>query len=138
MSILKELELDIKKILKQAGYEVERLAMEESNRKDLGEYQLNDAMQLAKTYRDNPRNIAEKIKGELEKDSRFTNINIAGPGFINFSLSNEYIVEILNRMNQDIFNNIDKNDTIVFPEPTSPIIPKKSPFSTFIVISLNN
>ena len=108
MSILKELELDIKKILKQAGYEVERLAMEESNRKDLGEYQLNDAMQLAKTYRDNPRNIAEKIKGELEKDSRFTNINIAGPGFINFSLSNEYIVEILNRMNQDIFNNIDK------------------------------
>ena len=108
MSILKELELDIKKILKQAGYEVERLAMEESNRKDLGEYQLNDAMQLAKTYHDNPRNIAEKIKGELEKDSRFTNINIAGPGFINFSLSNEYIVEILNRMNQDIFNNIDK------------------------------
>ena len=108
MSILKELELDIKKILKQAGYEVERLAMEESNRKDLGEYQLNDAMQLAKTYHDNPRNIAEKIKEELEKDSRFTNINIAGPGFINFSLSNEYIVEILNRMNQDIFNNIDK------------------------------
>ena len=108
MSILKELELDIKKILKQAGYEVERLAMEESNRKDLGEYQLNDAMQLAKTYHDNPRNIAEKIKGELEKDSRFTNLNIAGPGFINFSLSNEYIVEILNRMNQDIFNNIDK------------------------------
>ena len=108
MSILKELELDIKKILKQAGYEVERLAMEESNRKDLGEYQLNDAMQLAKTYHDNPRNIAERIKGELEKDSRFTNLNIAGPGFINFSLSNEYIVEILNRMNQDIFNNIDK------------------------------
>lgn len=108
MSILKELELDIKKILKQAGYEVERLAMEESNRKDLGEYQLNDAMQLAKTCHDNPRNIAEKIKGELEKDSRFTNLNIAGPGFINFSLSNEYIVEILNRMNQDIFNNIDK------------------------------
>ena len=108
MSILKELEIDIKKILKQAGYEVERLAMEESNRKDLGEYQLNDAMQLAKTYHDNPRNIAERIKGELEKDSRFTNLNIAGPGFINFSLSNEYIVEILNRMNQDIFNNIDK------------------------------
>ena len=49
MSILKELELEIKNIVKKAGYEVDILAMEESNRKDLGEYQLNDAMQLAKT-----------------------------------------------------------------------------------------
>ena len=65
MSILKELELDIKKILKQAGYEVERLAMEESNRKDLGEYQLNDAMQLAKIYHENPRLVAEKIVNNL-------------------------------------------------------------------------
>ena len=108
MSILKELEIEIKEIVKNAGYEVEKLAMEESNRKDLGEYQLNDSMQLAKTYHDNPRAIAEKIKGELEKDTRFTNINIAGPGFINFSLSSDYIVDILNRMHEDIYSNIDK------------------------------
>ena len=110
MSILKELELEIKNIVKKAGYEVDILAMEESNRKDLGEYQLNDAMQLAKTYHENPRSIAEKIKTELEKNPHFENINIAGPGFINISLSDEYIVEILNRMNQDIFSNIDKKE----------------------------
>ena len=110
MSILKELINDIKEIVKNAGYEVDTLAIETSNRKDLGEYQLNDAMQLAKTYHENPRVIAEKITNELEKDNRFENINIAGPGFINFSLSNEYIIEILNRMNQDIYANIDKRD----------------------------
>lgn len=110
MSILKELELEIKNTVKKAGYEVDILAMEESNRKDLGEYQLNDAMQLAKTYHENPRSIAEKIKTELEKNPHFENINIAGPGFINISLSDEYIVEILNRMNQDIFSNIDKKE----------------------------
>ena len=108
MSILKELKKDIKESIKKAGYEVETLAIETSNRKDLGEYQLNDAMQLAKKYKENPRVIAEKIVSELEKDKRFTNLNIAGPGFINITLSNEYVLDILNKMNEDLFNNIDK------------------------------
>ena len=77
MSILKELIIDLKENLKNAGYEEENLALEPSNRRDLGEYQLNDAMQLAKTYHENPREIASKIVKELEKDNRFENINIA-------------------------------------------------------------
>ena len=108
MSILKELKKDIKESIKKAGYEVETLAIETSNRKDLGEYQLNDAMQLAKKYKENPRTIAEKIVSELEKDKRFTNLNIAGPGFINITLSNEYALDVLNKMNENLFNNIDK------------------------------
>ena len=110
MSIISNLKKDIKEYIKNAGYEVENLAIETSNRKDLGEYQLNDAMQLAKKYKENPRQIAEKIVSELKKDERFTNINIAGPGFINISLSNEYINEILNDMNKDLFSNIDKRE----------------------------
>ena len=110
MSILKELIIDLKDNLKKAGYEVETLAIEPSNRRDLGEYQLNDAMQLARVYHENPRIIAEKIAKELEKDDRFENINIAGPGFINITLSKKYSMEILNRMNKDIFENIDKKD----------------------------
>ena len=87
MSILKELINDLKDNLKKAGYEVEKVAIEPSNRRDLGEYQLNDAMQLARIYHENPREIATKIVKELEQDDRFENINIAGPGFINISLS---------------------------------------------------
>ena len=110
MSIIKELENSLKEIVKQAGYEVDTLAMEPSNRRDLGEYQLNDAMQLAKKTHENPREIAKKIVQELEKDKRFTNINIAGPGFINISLSDEYTYDCLNKINEDIFNNIDKKE----------------------------
>lgn len=110
MSIYTELKQELKQILKNAGYEVETLSLETSNRRDLGEYQLNDAMQLARTYKQNPREIAAKIVAELEKDDRFTNINIAGPGFINISLSEKYAKEILNRINEDVFNNIDKKD----------------------------
>ncbi len=111
MSILKEFEQDLKEVVKKAGYDVEKLALEESNRKDLGEYQLNDAMQLAKLYHENPRDIASKIVQELEKDDKYTNINIAGPGFINITLSASYICEILNRMKEDIFSNIDKRSS---------------------------
>ena len=108
MSIIKDLEKDIKKIVKKAGYEVNKLSMEPSNRRDLGEYQLNDAMQLAKEYHENPRTIADKIVKELSKDKRFENINIAGPGFINFSLQLHYCYDSLNKMAKDIFSNIDK------------------------------
>ena len=110
MSILKELEKDLKNIIKNTGYDEDTIALEPSNRKDLGEYQLNDAMQLVRTYHKHPREIAEDIVNELSKDSRFTNINIAGPGFINFSLSNEYTYSFLNKINEDIYNNIDKKD----------------------------
>ena len=110
MSLLKDFENELKNIVKKAGYEVEKLALEPSNRKDLGEYQLNDAMQLAKEYHQNPREIANKIKEELEKNDRFTNINIAGPGFINISLSEKYKIEILNKMSEDIYSNIDKKE----------------------------
>ena len=108
MSIIKKLELDIQEILKRAGYEVDRVLLEPSNRRDLGEYQINNAMQLAKNYHENPRDIASKIVAELEKDSRFTNINIAGPGFINISFSNQYIYDILNEVHEDVYNNIDR------------------------------
>lgn len=108
MSIFKEIEKNLKEIVKNAGYEVEKLSLEPSNRRDLGEYQLNDAMQLAKIYHDNPHNIAEKIKNEIEKYPNYTNVNIAGPGFINISLSKQYKIEILNRINKDIYSVIDK------------------------------
>lgn len=110
MSIYNELEEDLKKIVKKAGYDVEHLFLEPSNRRDLGEFQLNDAMQLAKSYKQNPREIANKIVEELEKDGKFVNINIAGPGFINFTLSEEYTIEFLNRINADIYSNINTHE----------------------------
>ncbi len=110
MSIIKDLEKDIKEIVKKAGYEVENFTLETSNRRDLGEYQLNDAMQLASIYHENPREIASKIVAELEKDPRFVNINIAGPGFINISLSDDYTCEVLNEIHSDIFKNIDQKE----------------------------
>lgn len=108
MSIIKEITKDLQNLVKQAGYEVENLILQPSNRKDLGQYQLNDAMTLAKKYGKNPKIIAEDIVKVLAEDKRFININIAGPGFININLTPNYLVEILNKIANNIEENIDK------------------------------
>ena len=110
MSIIRNLEKEIKEIIKSAGYELDTLSLEPSNRRDLGEFQINDAMSLTKKYHENPRDIAAKIVEKLEEDKRFVNINIAGPGFINISLSDEYTCEILDSIYNDIYTNIDKRE----------------------------
>ena len=108
MSIIKELTASLKELVKEAGYEVENLNLQPSGRKDLGQFQINDAMPLAKKYGKNPRMIAEDIAKLLEQDNRFTNINIAGPGFINITLTDEYLSELMNKISSDLNTNIDK------------------------------
>lgn len=115
MSIIKSLTKDLQEIVESAGYECSSLVLQPSSRKDLGQYQLNDAMTLAKKYGKNPRLIADEIKMQLDKDPRFANINIAGPGFINITLTDEYLIEIVNKLSKNIYENIDK-------EPSKKII----------------
>ena len=44
MSIIKNITNELKKLVNQAGYEVENLILQPSGRKDLGQYQLNDVI----------------------------------------------------------------------------------------------
>ena len=53
-----------------------------------GDYQSNAAMVLAKRVRTNPRELATKVVEALELDG-FAECTIAGPGFINFKITNE-------------------------------------------------
>lgn len=108
MSIIKDVESIIKKHIETAGYQVDRVIFTENSRKELGEYQINDAFRLGKELGTNPREVAEKIVLELEKDPIFTNINIAGAGFINISFNDEFYIESMNKILKDINNNIDK------------------------------
>ena len=50
----------------------------------------NAAMIIAKITKNNPRLIAEKLKEILKKEIKdFSSIEIAGPGFLNFKISND-------------------------------------------------
>ena len=108
MSFIKETEKYLKDVLKKCGYETEDITLESSSRRDLGEFQINVAMSLAKKYGENPRAIAEKIVNNL--DDRFNNVNIAGPGFINVSISEDKLLEYMNKSINDFDNLIDKQE----------------------------
>lgn len=56
-----------------------------------GDYQANVAMSLAKTLRRKPRDVAAAIIERLELSEVCDKVEIAGPGFINLHLSQEFI-----------------------------------------------
>lgn len=61
-----------------------------------GEFSTNIAMLLARPLKIKPLEIAKKIVHNLnEKDDLFEKIEIAGPGFINFSLKKDVYIESL-------------------------------------------
>ena len=108
MSFIKETENYITNVIKKCGYEVDNVILESSSRRDLGEFQINVCMGLAKKYGKNPREIAESIISEF--DDRFYSVNIAGPGFINVSISDKYLLEYINSNIKDTTGFVDKDD----------------------------
>ena len=99
------LEQKIKNKMQEIGYLVEDCLLNPSNRPDLGDYQYNGAMSLAKIYHDNPMNIATKIKDSIKDFSELKSVSVANPGFINIKLSDEFLIEFANETLKDITSN---------------------------------
>ena len=107
MSILKNLNQQIEIRANESKIPLKNFELVKSNRRDLGEFQINDCMQLASVVHRSPVVIANELAQVLEKMDCFSDINVAGPGFINVSLKEEFLCESLNEMLKDIFYNVD-------------------------------
>lgn len=107
MSFITKIEKELQDTYKELGYEIDKVIFVKSNRKDLGDYQLNDAMKLAKIYHKSPIIIANEIVEKLKEKKYFKEVSVAGSGFINITLSDEYLIECVNELNKDLMNNID-------------------------------
>lgn len=70
-------------------------------RADLGDYQANFAMSLAKQLRLNPRDVATQTVANLQSDDCFSRVEIAGPGFINIFLKPEFLNYQLTQLHTD-------------------------------------
>ncbi len=110
MNIIVFLENELKNILTKLGYE-DDVKLNVSNRPDLGDYQYNGCMKLANLYKRNPRDIAVEIVDSLNKTNYFKDVNIAGPGFINLTLSDELLVNYINDVTNDFKVNTYHIDT---------------------------
>lgn len=106
----KLLEDKIKLSLDKCGYKVDSVVVNESNRPDLGEYQYNGVMGLAKIYHKNPVEIANDLVDVLKNDDFFKNVNVAGPGFINMTISDKTLIDFTN--NKDL--QYEKNNKLIF------------------------
>ena len=109
MTKFQELENLLNNLCKNIGYD-DKVTLSLTNRPDLGEYQINDAMKLAKIYHKSPLIIANEIKDEIKENSYFENVNVAGSGFINISLSNQFLIEFLNEIKDNILKNVNMQE----------------------------
>ena len=66
-----------------------------------GDYQTNAAMVLGKKLGQNPRNLAELIVANLSVNDIGPAPEVAGPGFINFRLSPEFVAHRLSELAMD-------------------------------------
>ena len=60
-----------------------------------GDYQCNDALKLAKRLRRNPREAAQKVAAALAGEGVFDKVEVAGPGFLNLTVSPTWLNERL-------------------------------------------
>ncbi|PJB70229.1 MAG: arginine--tRNA ligase [Alphaproteobacteria bacterium CG_4_9_14_3_um_filter_47_13] len=79
-----------------------------SDRPDLAQFQCNGAMGAAKAAKKNPREIADNIVRHLKEYGIFSKIEIAGPGFINFDITDDYLTAHLSEIMQNSRLGIEK------------------------------
>ena len=90
--------------------EIPEFVIEEPKDKNNGDFAVNVAMMLARAAKSSPRQIAENIVKEIDKDAiGAEKIEVAGPGFINFYLDKSYLHNVIFEIEKDgeSYGNID-------------------------------
>ena len=77
------------------------LGVAPTNNDKFGDYQCNAAMELARTLKKAPRQIAQEFVDAVELPDFVDKIEIAGPGFINFTLSNAALADYIQSLEND-------------------------------------
>ena len=110
--IVKKTEIELKNIIEQAvkkavsngalpEAEMPQFNIEKPANKDNGDYSTNVAMAGARAFKKAPRMIAEAIASCIDLDGMaFERVEIAGPGFMNFFLSQQFYSDVL----KDVFS----------------------------------
>src|SRR5690625_3959026 len=104
MSVLVEVEETVKEEIKSAilsanlaeEAEIPSIVLEKPKEKEHGDFAANIAMQLARVAKMAPRKIAEQIVEHINKEqTSIDKIEIAGPGFINFFMKDDFLTDVL-------------------------------------------
>lgn len=82
-----------------------------------GDFASNLALQLAKELKQQPRNLAEQLKTYVEanNDGSIAAVEVAGPGFLNFTVSDQNLLGVLNQATKSGYghNQLYQGQTVV-------------------------
>ncbi|MBS5664756.1 MAG: arginine--tRNA ligase [Roseburia sp.] len=109
-NIITLLQEELSAAFEKAGYEQKYAKVTLSNRPDLCQYQCNGALAAAKQYHKAPIQIANEVVEKLEDSSTFKEIVAQMPGFINMTVSDAFLADFVNHMNEDEMFGCDKAD----------------------------
>jgi arginyl-tRNA synthetase len=93
MDIRQTLSTRIEAVFEKLGYEGQAL-VQTAARPEFGDYQVNGIMAAAKRAGLNPREVATTVVDALDLDDMAADIEIAGPGFLNITLSPDYLAQV--------------------------------------------
>ena len=106
MDIKKKIEEMIKKALVEmdVGYEI--IEVEEPRVSGNGDYSSNIVLRLSSSLKKSPLDIANDIVSKIRGDEDIAKIEAVRPGFINFFVSNQYLLKELSKIKSGEFSNI--------------------------------
>ncbi|RLC33561.1 MAG: arginine--tRNA ligase, partial [Candidatus Nealsonbacteria bacterium] len=120
----------VRKAVKEAGFRVpEIVEVERPEDENHGDYSINLALQLAKTFKMAPKQIADTLRSHILnlQPGIFEKVEVAEPGFINFFLSQDYLQKQVEKITKekDKFGQLKKQGKInvesVSANPTGPL-----------------
>ena len=105
------------------------IPLERPKNRDHGDYASSIALQLGKSAGKNPRHVAEILKSDLEKLDFLSGVEIAGPGFLNFTLNRasqaELVLRIINEASHyghgNLLAGVAINLEFISANPTGPL-----------------
>ncbi|MEO1242069.1 MAG: arginine--tRNA ligase [Pseudomonadota bacterium] len=101
MMLIDDLSVLVGEAFAAAGLDAQLGKVKPADRPDLAQFQCNGALAAAKIARQNPRVLAKQIIATLDGREEFSSLAVAGPGFINITLSDDYLNAQTNQLHHD-------------------------------------
>ena len=100
----------VEKAIAGAGFESVAYSVETPREKANGDFSTNAAMLLTKIAKKAPRMIAEELIANMDCNGTYIDrVEVAGPGFINFYLNNDWLYDVIDIVEEkgDRYGSID-------------------------------
>ncbi len=101
MKIKSQLSNLLQNALNSANIETEEVVISDATKAEFGDYQYNGVMKLAKQLKRNPREIASDLVTHIDTTTAIAKVEVAGPGFINIWLNDEWLAQQTNAIIKD-------------------------------------